>query len=132
MKKVLFCCSEVFQKMYMVKSSFDKVTGQKSATLLKKGSNAFLVFNRKKLLECATHWSSKEQLLPKTIREKMRRESSLNKSDRLKWRKITVNDIRRGNINIIVIIMMMTTKIKTRIAKMIIANLNSVLLYNDS
>lgn len=28
--------------------------------------------------------------------------------------------------------MMMTTKIKTRIAKMIIANLNSVLLYNDS
>ena len=65
MKKVLLCCSEVFQKMYTVKSSFDKVTGQKSATFLKKNANAFLVFNIKYLLECATHWSSKGNLLRK-------------------------------------------------------------------
>ena len=65
MKKVLLCCSEVFQKMYTVKSGFDKVTGQKSAALLKKGVNAFSVFNRKYLLECATHWSSKGNLLGK-------------------------------------------------------------------
>ena len=133
MKKVFLCCSDVFQKMCMVKSSFDKVTGQKSGTLLRKGSNAVLVFNRKYLLECATHWSSKGQLL-RTFREKVRRKWSLKKSDRLKGRKITVNDIRRGNINITVIIVMviLITKIKIKIAKMIIANVNSVSLCNDS
>ena len=64
----------------------------------------------------------------------MRRKWSLKKSDRLKGRKITVNDIRRGNINITVIIVMMIliTKIKIKITKMIIANVNSVSLCNDS
>ena len=119
--------------MCMVKSSFANVTGQNSATLLKIGTNAFLVFNREYLLECATHWSSKGQFLGK-FREKVRREWSLKKNDRLKWRRITVNDIRRGNINRMVIIMMMImiTEIKIKIAKMILANVNSVLLYNDT